>query len=83
MASALGTTTITFSDPSNFDDWVFGNDAGGSDATVFSDSGSLTINVAAVPEPSSFLFLGLILVSGGARKRYWLPLKRFLAGTLR
>jgi hypothetical protein len=56
-----GTTALTLADPSVFDDWVFGNDLGGSDAAVFASAQPLVINVTAVPEPSSFTMVASIL----------------------
>lgn len=54
-----GTTTLTLSDPSDFDDWVFGNDSGAIDPSVFAGAQSIAVNVTAVPEPAS-----LAMVSG-------------------
>lgn len=60
IALTSGTTTFTLADPTDFDDWVFGTDAGGNDAAVFAGAQSLVLNVSAVPEPSSFVLLGSI-----------------------
>jgi len=65
---SVGTATITFSDASMFDDWVFGNDAGGSDATVLAGSGSLAITV--VPEPSPFLLFGVLATAFAGWRRF-------------
>lgn len=60
---AAGTTQLTFADPSDFDDWVFGNDLGGNDAAVFAGAQPLLINVSAVPEPSSLILFGGVTVA--------------------
>lgn len=60
-------TTVTLSDPSALDDFgVTPAFAGGFDPAVFATTASTTI--AVVPEPSSFLFVGLI--GAGALLRF-------------
>ncbi|TWU58483.1 hypothetical protein Poly51_12610 [Rubripirellula tenax] len=65
-----GSTMLTLVDPNPFDDWVFGNDAGENDAAVFAGAGSLTINVSAVPEPSSFVLVSCVAGLAIWRRRH-------------